>query len=65
MVAMPPLDPAVLARRGAIVAALRGIVPDGVIDDPAGLAAYESDGLTASTMLVPFRAGSDWEVIKV
>lgn len=47
MVAMPPLDPAVLARRGAIVAALRGIVPDGVIDDPAGLAAYESDGLTA------------------
>ena len=44
---MPPLDPAVLARRDAIVAALRGIVPDGVIDDPAGLAAYESDGLTA------------------
>ena len=31
---MPPLDPAILARRGDIVAALRAIVPgEGVIDD--------------------------------
>ena len=37
---MPPLDPAIVARRSEIVAALRGIVPgEGVIDDDAGLAA--------------------------
>ena len=31
---MPPLDPAILARRAEIVAALRAIVPgEGVIDD--------------------------------
>ena len=37
-----------LARRKAIAAALRVIVPgEGVIDDPDALRPYESDGLTA------------------
>jgi glycolate oxidase len=45
---MPAPDAAVLARRAAIVAALRTIVPgEGVIDDQDALKAYESDGLTA------------------
>lgn len=45
---MPSPDLATLARRREIVAALRAIVPgEGVIDDPDGLRAYESDGLTA------------------
>jgi glycolate oxidase len=45
---MPEPDEAVLARRSAIVAALRRIVPgEGVIDDPVALRPYESDGLTA------------------
>ena len=45
---MPEPDAGVLARRAAIVARLRAIVPgEGVIDQPESLAAYESDGLTA------------------
>jgi len=44
---MPEADQAVLARRGEIAAALRRIVPDGVIDDRDALRVYESDGLTA------------------
>ena len=45
---MPPPDEAVLARRGAVVAALRAIVPgEGVIEDGDALRAYESDALTA------------------
>ncbi len=44
---MPAPDQGVLARRAEICAALREIVPDGVIDDPTVLKAYESDGLTA------------------
>jgi glycolate oxidase len=45
---MPAPDDAVLARREAIVAALRRIVPgEGVISTPAELRAFESDGLTA------------------
>ncbi|MGA8203271.1 MAG: FAD-linked oxidase C-terminal domain-containing protein [Woeseiaceae bacterium] len=45
---MPTPDPAVLARRGEIVAALRAIVPgEGVIEHPDGLRPYETDGLTA------------------
>src|SRR3546814_4990008 len=45
---MPEPEAAVLARRGAIVAALRRIVPgEGVIADPDGLRPFESDGLTA------------------
>jgi glycolate oxidase len=45
---MPEPNQEVLARRAAIVAALRTIVPgEGVIDDPDALRPYESDGLTA------------------
>jgi glycolate oxidase len=45
---MPEPDGAVLARRSAIVATLRRIVPgEGVIEDPDALRPYESDGLTA------------------
>ncbi len=45
---MPEVDQAVLARRGAIVAALRAIVPgEGVIDEESALRPYESDALTA------------------
>ncbi len=47
MLAMPPVDQAVIARRDAIAQALRAIVPDGVIDRPDALRVYESDGLTA------------------
>src|SRR3990170_758727 len=52
MVAMPTPDQNVLARRAAIVAALRKIVPgEGVIDSEAGMRPYESDGLTAYRQL--------------
>jgi glycolate oxidase len=45
---MPAPDQAVLARRATIVEALRAIVPgEGVIDTPAEMAPYESDGLMA------------------
>src|SRR5262252_3233632 len=45
---MPAPDRAVLARRAAIVAALRTIVPgEGVIDSAAEMLPYESDGLMA------------------
>src|SRR5665213_3446258 len=45
---MPASDQAVLARRDSIVAALRAIVPgEGVIDTPAEMIPYESDGLMA------------------
>ena len=45
---MPEPDARVLARRAAIVARLREIVPgEGVIERADALAAYESDGLTA------------------
>jgi glycolate oxidase len=41
-------DARTLERRGEIIAALRSIVPgEGVIEDPAALRPYESDGLTA------------------
>jgi glycolate oxidase len=47
-VMMPEADSAVLARRSAIVAALRAIVPgEGVIDAADEMRVYESDGLTA------------------
>jgi glycolate oxidase len=52
MVAMPALDQDVLARRAAIVAALRAIVPgEGVIDSEVGMRPFESDGLTAYRQL--------------
>jgi glycolate oxidase len=45
---MPAADDAVLARREAIIAALRGIVPgEGVISSAAEMLPYESDGFTA------------------
>ena len=45
---MPPVDRAVIERRGEIAAAMRLIVPgEGVIDDITVLGPYESDGLTA------------------
>jgi glycolate oxidase len=48
MIAMPLPDEAVLARRTDIASALRHMVkPVHVIDTPASLKAYESDGLTA------------------
>jgi glycolate oxidase len=47
-VMMPEADSAVLAKRSAIVAALRAIVPgEGVIDAADEMRVYESDGLTA------------------
>jgi glycolate oxidase len=52
MIVMPPPDAAVLARRGEIVAALRGIVPgEGVIDAEIGCRAFECDALTAYRQL--------------
>lgn len=50
-ISMPAIDPATLERRRELVAALRRIVPDGVVDDAASMAAYESDGLTAYRQL--------------
>ncbi len=50
-ITMPEADAATLAKRRDIVAALKRIVPDGVIDDAASMAAYESDGLTAYRQL--------------
>ncbi len=48
MIAMPLPDEAVLARRANIASDLRRMVrPQHVIDTPASLRAYESDGLTA------------------
>jgi glycolate oxidase len=52
MVAMPAPDSEVLARREAIVAALRRIVPgEGVIAHEREMRPYESDGLTAYRQL--------------
>ncbi len=45
---MPAPDPALIARKGEIVRALRRIVPgEGVVSEPAGLVPFESDGLSA------------------
>jgi glycolate oxidase len=51
-VVMPKADPAVLARRAEIVAALKRIVPgEGVIASEQAMRPYESDGLTAYRQL--------------
>jgi glycolate oxidase len=42
-----PPDPEILARRDSILAALKAIVPDGVVEAPSDLSAYESDALPA------------------
>jgi glycolate oxidase len=45
---MPEPDAAVIARKGRVVARLRGVLPsDAVIDAPEELRAYECDALTA------------------
>jgi glycolate oxidase len=44
---MPPPDPAILARREEIAAALRAIVPDGVVADEAGRQVFDCDALAA------------------
>ncbi|HTW33397.1 MAG TPA: FAD-linked oxidase C-terminal domain-containing protein [Rhizomicrobium sp.] len=43
----PAADTAVIARRAEIVAALQRLVPGGVVSQPAGLAAYDGDALSA------------------
>src|SRR5437867_3030622 len=47
MIQLPEPDRKVLSRRREIVEALKRIVPDGVVADEAGLAAYDGDALTA------------------
>jgi glycolate oxidase len=48
MICMPAPDPAILARRDAIVAGLRQLLPaSNLISEPLRLAAYETDALTA------------------
>ena len=42
----PVTDTSITDRRGEIVAALRAIVPDGVVADESGLAAFDSDALS-------------------
>src|SRR5476649_1088783 len=42
-----PPDPDILSRRPAIIAALKAIVPDGVVEMPTDLSAYESDALAS------------------
>ena len=44
---LPPTDTKIVARRAEIVAALREIVPDGVVADPSGLATFDADALSA------------------
>src|ERR1700733_5369872 len=44
---MPETDASIVARRDAIVARLKSIVPDGVVSDRAGLKAFDGDALTA------------------
>jgi len=46
-VKLPEPDAEIIAHADDIVAALRAIVPDGVVADPAGLAAFDGDALTA------------------
>src|SRR5690242_15738635 len=48
---MPAPDPAILARRGELLARLREVVPGGVIEDEASRRAYEQDALTAYRQL--------------
>jgi glycolate oxidase len=44
---LPETDALILARRETILASLRRIVPDAVVSDSAGLAAFDGDALTA------------------
>jgi glycolate oxidase len=47
MIELPAPNPDTLARRADIAAAMRAIVPDGVIGDEATLTAFDCDALTA------------------
>ncbi len=48
MISLPPPKPDVLARRDAIVAGLRALLPEtGLIAEPIRLKPYETDGLSA------------------
>src|SRR6201999_1443209 len=44
---LPPTDAKIVARRAEIVAALKEIVPDGVVADESGLATFDADALGA------------------
>jgi len=44
---LPSTNTSIVARRAEIVAALKEIVPDGVVADPSGLATFDSDALSA------------------
>ena len=44
---LPSTNASIVARRAEIVAALKDIVPDGVVADPSGLATFDSDALSA------------------
>ena len=44
---LPPTDSKIIARRAEIVAALRAIIPDGVVADETGLATFDADALSA------------------
>ena len=44
---LPAPKPEILARRDSIVRRLRALVPDGIVADEAGLAAFDGDALTA------------------
>ena len=44
---LPAPDRAILSRRNEIVAALKRLVPDGIVSEPAGLVAYDGDALSA------------------
>ncbi|HMH65096.1 MAG TPA: FAD-binding protein, partial [Rhizomicrobium sp.] len=44
---LPPTDSTIVARRAEIVAALKAIVPDGVVADKSGLATFDADALSA------------------
>src|SRR5258708_38466128 len=47
MIELPAPNPVTLARRADIAAAMRAIVPDGVIGAEATLTAFDCDALTA------------------
>jgi glycolate oxidase len=44
---MPLPNPAILARRAELLARLRAVLPDGIIEDEASRRAYDQDALTA------------------
>ncbi len=44
---LAPPDPSILARRDRIIADLKSLLPGAIIHEPAGLATYDSDALSA------------------